>query len=101
MSKSHPVLSGVPQDSVLGPLVFLIMISDIDENLLNSLASSLADDTRMLKRIIHMVDISLLQEDLNRVYHWSAKSNIKLNDDKFECMRYGPNMEHLLRIKMV
>ena len=82
-----------PQGSVLGPLVFLIMISDIDENLLNLLASSFADDTRMLKRIIHMVDISLLQEDFNRVYQWSAKSNSELNDDKFECMRYGPNLD--------
>ena len=52
---SHPFLPGVPQGSVLGPLVFLIMIRDIDENLVNSLASSFADDTLMLKRIIHMV----------------------------------------------
>ena len=40
-----------------------------------------------------MVDISLLQEDLNRVYQWSAKSNSELNDDKFECLRYGPNLD--------
>ena len=90
MSKSHPLLSGVPQGSVLGPLVFLILISDIDENLLNSLATSFADDTRMLKHIIH--------ETHNPYGGYKSparglKSNSKLNDDKFECMRYGPNLD--------
>ena len=49
--KSEPqnVLSGVPQGSVLGPLIFLILIGDIDKDILNRFVKSFADDTRASK----------------------------------------------------
>ena len=85
-SHSHPVISGVPQGSVLGPLIFLIMISDIDEGIQYSHCSSFADDTRLLELICELLNVSLLQMDLIQVYTWSTNSNIVLNGEKFECM---------------
>ena len=93
LSDHRPVISGVPQGSVLGPLIFLVMLSDIDKDVKYSFVSSFADDTRLLKRIVHYIDISLMQEDLTSIYEWSDKSNSMLNGEKFECIRLGPDIE--------
>ena len=90
-SNPSPVLSGVPQGSVLGPLIFLIHIGDIDADILTSIVRSFADDTRCTRNIRTMKDISDLQEDVDRLYEWTLKSNMKLNDGKFEILRYGPD----------
>ena len=54
------VLSGVPQGSVLGPLLFLVLISDIDSGITSAFLSSFADDTRVAKGIISEVDVLAL-----------------------------------------
>merc|ERR1711888_288169 len=51
LSSETKVISGVPQGSVLGPLLFLILLADIDEDANSSKVSSFADDTRFLKKI--------------------------------------------------
>ena len=93
LSSPRPVISGVPQGSVIGPLIFLILISDIDENTLHSLIASFADDTRVTKGISHENDAVDLQEDLFHVYQWSTTNNMEFNDLKFELLRYGINPE--------
>ena len=47
ISEDHTALNGVPQGTVLGPLLFLIMISDIDKNVSASKLESFADDARL------------------------------------------------------
>ena len=67
ISHDSPVLSGVPQGTVLGPLLFLIMISDIDDGVTSSIIS-FADDTRLYASISDPIDCDQLQVDLNTVY---------------------------------
>ena len=90
-SDPKPVLSGVPQGSVLGPLLFLILIGDIDANITESFISSFADDTRAGNGISSIEDIKQLQADLAVIYDWASRNNMELNGDKFEHLRYLPN----------
>ena len=62
LSDPSEVVSGV-----LGPLLFLIMIEDIDRGLKDSRATSFADDTRVKRKIKIEKDVALLQEDLNHL----------------------------------
>ena len=87
-SELSAVLSGVPQGSVLGPLLFLIMINDIDENVQNVFLSSFADDTRIGMAIRNSDDAKLLQEALDNVYSWARDNNMMLNSSKFELLHY-------------
>ena len=92
-SEDFVVRSGVPQGSVLGPLLFLILLGDIDKSVASAFVSSFADDTRVGHRIKTTEDVQALQEDLNTIYWWPSKNNMKLNSDKFKCIRYGKKKE--------
>jgi hypothetical protein len=92
-SKHCEVKSGVPQGSVLGPLLFLILIGDIDDRVTTSFVSSFADDTRVGRRISTESDVKDLQADLNTIYQWAVDNNMQFNSDKFECLRYGKNKD--------
>ena len=92
-SAESPVLSGVPQGSVLGPLLFLVMIGDIDDNVISSSVSSFADDTRVLTGVTSTQDVLNLQTDLDTIYNWAQSNNATFNPDKFECLRYGRNQD--------
>ena len=88
--KSAPqhVSLGVPQGSVLGPLQFLILIGDIDQNIAFSFISSFADDTRVSRHVEDVEDTQPLQADLDAVYKWAESINMEFNSDKFELLRY-------------
>ena len=89
VSPLSPVLSGVPQGTVLGPVLFLVHIRNISMNLSEATsASSFADDTRIQRGVSSTVDCSDLQADLQLVYSWAEKVNMKFNSTKFECIRY-------------
>jgi hypothetical protein len=80
------VQSGVPQGSVLGPLLFIIYINDLSSTLNNSACEVLtfADDTKLVSKISSTSDKDNLQKSLNSLQHWSALNNMELNNDKFE-----------------
>ena len=82
------VLSGVPQGSVLGPLLFILFINDLDQIVVSSTVSFFADDTRVSKQIGGYEDCLLLQEDLYRILEWSRNNNMKLHEQKFELLNH-------------
>ena len=90
-SQHSSVLSGVPQGSVLGPSLFLIMLGDINKDVKNSRLSSFADETRISKVIIDHQDAQDLQADLNKVTKWISDNNMAFNEYKFELLRYRNN----------
>ena len=82
---SHPVnvTSGVPQGSILGPLLFALYINDLPSCLTSAIPFIYADDTKCVKSISTVDDIHSLQEDLDRVFHWSCNTQLFFNESKF------------------
>ena len=71
------------------PLIFLILLEDIDLTVVNAQVRTFADDTRALHGIENLWDIAKLQTDLYAIYNWTETNNMQLHDDKFELLRYG------------
>ena len=83
--------SGIPQGTVLGPLLFIMMINDLPQSVTDSSVSIFADDTRVTKVIKDVDDIEKLQDDINNVYKWQENNNLLFNAKKFELLRHGKN----------
>jgi hypothetical protein len=89
------ILSGVPQGTVLGPILFILFINDMELCVKHSTVRFFADDTRISKHIKSEASVVELQEDLNSVISWASKNNMMLHEDKFELMihKHRPNFE--------
>jgi len=70
------MISGVPQGSILGPLLFIMFINDLPNILLNSSTLLFADDTKCFPHIMSFTDQQLLHSDLNNLSSWSIISNL-------------------------
>ena len=66
-----PVTSGVPQGSVLGPLLFLLFVNDLPCST-DSVVKLYVDDILMFRSIKNPSDYQALQNDLNKLAHWSS-----------------------------
>ena len=84
-----PVYSGVPQGSILGPLLFLVYVNDIPTSICHSTAYLFADDTKFVKRIFDESNAMELQLDINSLHRWCEKWLLSLHPDKCFAVRYG------------
>ena len=84
------VQSGVPQGSVLGPVLFIIYVNDMDEGLTCKI-SKFADDTKITGRVTTTAEKVLLQSDLERLVNWSNKWQMAYNVSKCKVMHIGSN----------
>jgi len=73
------VLSGVPQGSVLGPMLFLIFINDLDCGIIKWILK-FADNTKIFGPICDCNDYMVFQEDLNRLFSWSTNWQMAFNN---------------------
>ena len=82
------VTSGVPQGTVLGPTLFLIYKNDIADNITSNIRL-FADDCVLYRTINSTSDNITLQEDLNKLVHWSNIWQMDLNVKKCATMHFS------------
>ena len=88
VSNWKPVLSGVPQGSVLGPILFLIYINDLEEGVTSKILK-FADDTKLFRKIKGNGDKQQLQDDIDKLIKWSEKWQMLFNFQKCKCLHAG------------
>lgn len=85
------VMSGIPQGSVLGPILFVIYINDLPD-VVKSKIYLFADDTKLLSKIQSKDDSLYLQEDINALGKWSNDWLLKFNLDKCHVLTLGSTL---------
>ena len=88
-------MSGVPQGTFLGPLLFIIMISDINKDILSSKIINFADDTRVYTNITQIENSDSLQTDLNYIYLRAINNNMLSNHQKFNYISFSSSMSSI------
>ena len=86
-SRPLAVTSGVPQGSILGPLLFLLYENHLPNTVNNSTIATFADDTKIFRTISSTSDASSLQEDLTNFEVCSSNVNLELNAEKCKILR--------------
>ena len=87
-SREEAVLSGVPQGSVLGPLLFVVYINDLPDTLVGN-CMMFADDTKSFREITDVADMNMMQNDLHLMEKWSKTWLLKFHPEKCVVMSVG------------
>ena len=87
-STRSQVWSSVPQGSVLGPVLFLIFINDLDDELTSNVLK-FADDTKIYHPVNSEIEGGSLQQDLVTVSNWAKKWQMEFNVSKCKTMHFG------------
>ena len=82
------VKSGIPQGSVLGPILFVIFINDMP-NTIRSFCQLFADDAKIFRNIKSPSDSDCLQEDIDKLTEWSIRWQLPFNESKCKSMHIG------------
>ena len=90
-SEPHLISHGVPQGSVLGPLLFLLFINDIHKAIKNSAVHLFADDTNLLYSNKSLKKVNkYINQDLSSLTQWLRSNKISLNTKKTEIVIFRP-----------
>ena len=89
VSSWKSVLSGVPQGSVLGPILFLVYINDLEEGVTGNILK-FADDTKLFTKTKEIGDKQNVQDDIDKLVKWSEKWQMLFNFGKCKCLHIGP-----------
>ena len=101
ISNWKSVLSEVPQGSVLGPILFLMYINDLEDEI-SSKVLSFADDTKVFTKVSNVIDKQSLQVDLDKLVKWSEKWQMLLHFGKCKCTHIGHgNMDEEYKMGML
>ena len=92
LSQPVAVSSGVPQGSVLGPILFLIYVNDIP-NLVTSKITIFADDIKIWTIVPTTEDCTRLQKDLDTLYDWSLRNKLPFNLQKCRMLNVGKRID--------
>ena len=85
--------SGVPQGSILGPLLFLLFINDLPISIDSSI-KLFADDTKLYRKIESLEDCESLQRDLNRLGAWSKQWSLRFNEKKCVVLKIREKLDY-------
>ena len=87
-SSWSPVLSGIPQGSIMGPILFTIFVNDLPHQV-NSIISMYADDTKLYLPLVHPDATDILADDLITLQRWAQDMQMKFHPAKCKVMHLG------------
>ena len=87
------VLSGIPQGSVIGPILFVIFINDMPDEVKFNMCKLFADDCK-LYGVVEKNVANTMQHDLDRLQEWSTRWQLPFNAKKCKAMHFGANNPH-------
>ena len=89
VSSWKSVLSGVPQGSVLGPILFWVYINDLEEWVTGRILKCV-DDIKLFRKTKEIGDKRKLQDEIDKLVRWSEKWQMLFNFGKRKCKHTGP-----------